>query len=199
MDYNNFNYQQSTSSHENADKFYKCFFEKDSRKIGEQKLPYNLLEENFMDIFNKYNDDIFLHQTPEKDPFYNMIKCDENKEIENDKVLNIDDIFYAYLKEFYVETNADYFHFMFKFVIMFRQCINKLKDMLTFSGPDPANYYSKNNNTEGIPDLCNDFVTDFMEPKDYYGMETTELIEIIQHLCHWLFTKHYTTSRLTLV
>jgi len=88
---------------------------------------------------------------------------------------------------------------MFKFVIIYRQCINKLKNPSTYNPPDLINYYTQHNNAEGVPDMCNDFVTDFMEPKDYFGMDTMELIEIIQHLCHWLFIKNYTTSRLTLV
>jgi len=112
---------------------------------------------------------------------------------------NLDDIFFSYLKEFYSKTNQEYFHFMFKFIIMFRQCINKLKNYNTFNLPDPINYYSQHQNAEIVPDLCNDFVTEFMEPKDYFGMDTLELIEIIQHLCHWLFINNFTTSRLTLV
>lgn len=82
---------------------------------------------------------------------------------------------------------------------MFRQCINKIKNPSTYNPPVPAEYYTQHNNSEGLPDLCNDFITDFMEPKEYFGMDTMELIEIIQHLCHWLFIKNYTTSRLTLV
>lgn len=162
--------------------------------------------ETFNDIFNKYQNDIFFHNNPEQDPFYcyikNPEKAEEIQQISDDqkpKLNNIDEIFAAYLKEFYTQTNPDYFHFMFKFVIMFRQCINKLKNGCTYNPPDPINYYTQHNNAEGVPDMCNDFVTDFMEPKDYFGMDTMELIEIIQHLCHWLFIKNYTTSRLTLV
>jgi len=147
-----------------------------------------------------------LHNNREEDPFYSYIEKneipDEAQQIiddQNSKLHNIDEIFAAYLKNFYNQTNSDYFHFMFKFVIMFRQSINKLKNASTFNLPDPINYYTQHNNAEGVPDMCNDFVTDFMEPNNYFGMDTLELIEIIQHLCHWLFIKNYTTSRLTLV
>ncbi len=163
----------------------------------------------FREIFKKYQSDIFFHDNPDNDPLYLSIKDQsssiENKDVqlgteeEKQKAPNIDEIFLIYLKEYYTQTNPDYFHFMFKFIIMFRQCINKLKNGATYNPPDPKNYYSQHNNTEGVPDTCNDFVTDFMEPKDYFGMDTMELIEIIQHLCHWLFVRNYTTSRLTLV
>jgi hypothetical protein len=168
------------------------------RQAGEEKNPYSLLEENFLDIFEKYNEDIFLHKDFEKDPFLNLIKNNENNETEKDKILNADDIFYFYLKEFYIETNKEYLHFMMKFVVMFRQCLNKIKDKESFSTPDPENYFTQKNNTEGLPDFCNEFIMDFMEPKEYFGMDVNELIEITQHLCHWLYSKQYTTSRLTL-
>lgn len=166
-----------------------------------------MFTEVFLDLFKNYKNDIFFHENPEEDPFYQNIKKQENvpQEIQQSveenkpKPNNIDDIFFEYLKEFYNQMNPEYFHFMFKFVIMFRQCINKLKNPSTFNPPEPKNYYTQHNNAEGVPDLCNDFVTEFMEPKDYFGMETMELIEIIQHLCHWLFIKNFTTSRLTLV
>lgn len=158
-----------------------------------------------MEIFNRYSEEIFFHTDAESDPFYTLIKTrEQTKETEQEAnkeegINSIDEVFYAYLKEFYSQTNNEYFHFMCKFIILFRQSINKLKSPDTYNPPNPKNYYCQHNNAEGVPDLCNDFVTEFMEPKDYFGMDVMELIEIIQHLCHWLFTNNHTTSRLTLV
>lgn len=174
------------------------FFERETRKIlNNEVLEFNKFEEIFTDIFKKYQSDLYFPDLIEEEPFYILIKNAENPK-EKDK-MNCDDIFMNYLKEFYSQTNYDYFHFMFKFVLMFRQCINKLKNNSENKIIDPKNYFTQNNNAEIVPDMCNDFITDFMEPKDYYGLDTMELIELIQHLCHWLFSKNYTTSRLTLV
>jgi hypothetical protein len=151
-----------------------------------------------LDIFKKYNDDIFLNKDNEKDPFFTLIKNYENNEIEKDKILNTDDIFYLYLKEFYQETNKEYLHFMMKFIIMFRQSLNKIKDKESFNTADTEKYFTQKNNTEGLPDFCNEFIMDFMEPNEYFGMDINELIEITQHLCYWLHLKQYTASRLTL-
>lgn len=131
-------------------------------------------------------------------------QINDNNNIEQQRQSNCDTAFIGYVKEFYSQTNYDYLHFLLKFVVMFRQCINKLKRTDTSDSQDkifvdPKNYYTQSNNAEGVPDMCNDFVTEFMEPKDYFGMDTMELIEIIQHFCHWLFIKNFTTSRLTLV
>jgi hypothetical protein len=107
---------------------------------------------------------------------------------------NIDDIFIQYLQDCKDKTNTDYFNFVFKFLILFRECINKTK-----TDEENEGEFTQIQNAELIPDLCNDFIVDFMEPEDYFGLDTNELIEIIQHLCYWLYVNSYTTSRLTLL
>ena len=52
---------------------------------------------------------------------------------------------------------------------------------------------------EGIPESCNDFFLDFMEPKEYFGLNNNELIELTQHFCFWLYLNKYTHSYLTLI
>ena len=55
---------------------------------------------------------------------------------------------------------------------------------------------------EGLPDLCNEFYGEFMEPNNFFGIEEqdekNEIIEIIQHFCIWLFKNEYTKSKLSL-
>ncbi len=106
-----------------------------------------------------------------------------------------DDIFCGYLKEVGAKTNKEYFHFVFKFVILFRECINKLRK----NQDKPDEDYTIFQNAETVPDICNDFIIEFMDPNDYYGLDTNELIEAIQHICFWLYIHNYTTSRLTLL
>ena len=106
---------------------------------------------------------------------------------------NIDEIFSKYLEETYIDSNKDYFEFIVKFVILFRECINKHNDDNT------GEEYSPRNNADNVPDMCNEFITDFMEGFDYFGLDTMELIEIIQHLCNWLYENKFTTSKLSLV
>jgi len=219
------NIKPTIAVNENSQKRFQSFFQKESRNQIENKLfSLNLFSEYFLELFNKYKLDIFKHENFSEDPIFNLISKisenndDNNHENKNDKNItdsnmenqlkdseskitpkNIDEIFLLYLKDVYKQTNAEYFHFMFKFIILFRQCINKLKNPSTFNSPDPKNYYTQQNNAEGVPDFCNDFVTDFMEPNEYFGMDIIELIEIIQHLCFWLFEKNFTTSNLALV
>ena len=55
---------------------------------------------------------------------------------------------------------------------------------------------------EGLPDLCNEFYGEFLEPNNFFGLneenEKNEIIEIIQHFCIWLFKCEYTKSKLSL-
>ena len=105
----------------------------------------------------------------------------------------IDEIFSKYLIEVYGECNKEYFEFIAKFVILFRECINKIKV------DNSLEDFSAVKNADNVPDTCNEFITDFMENYDYFGMDTMELIEIIQHLCNWLYENKFTTSKLSLV
>lgn len=117
------------------------------------------------------------------------------------KRVTTDEIFHQYLLECAQRTNKEYYRFTLKFVLLFRECINKFRnddvpsgDGRTFAETQPA---------EQAPDLCNEFITEFMEGADFFGLnldrERLELIEVIQHLCYWLYERAYTTSRLTLL
>lgn len=106
---------------------------------------------------------------------------------------SIDEIFSKYLDDIYQDSNRDYFEFVTKFVILFRECINKQKN--DQSGEE----HTVKSNADNVPDMCNEFITDFMEGFDYFGLDTMELIDIIQHLCNWLYENKFTTSKLSLV
>ena len=54
-------------------------------------------------------------------------------------------------------------------------------------------------NAEEIPEVCNDFFLDFMEPKRFFGLNKEELIELIQNFCYWLYINKYAQSHLTLI
>ena len=54
---------------------------------------------------------------------------------------------------------------------------------------------------ENLPNLCNEFYAEFMEPNNFFDLtenEKDEIIEIIQHFCLWLFKNDYTKSKLSL-
>jgi len=127
--------------------------------------------------------------TENKAPLPKRKSCDEN--------------FFNYLQICQTKTNRNYFGYIFKLIALFREALNKYKpgdDKSTF----PKNVeYSQVRNAELCPDLCNDFITDFMESANYFGMtdeiERVEVVDFVQHLCQWLFENGQTTSRLSLL
>ena len=125
----------------------------------------------------------------------------KNEPLKKIKQPNVDSLFYLYLKEFSTKTNKDYFWFIVKFVVLFREGINILKkDMVTeevINGDKTE--FTQIYNAEEIPEVCNDFFLDFMEPKRFFGLNKEELIELIQHFCFWLYTNMYCPSHLTLI
>ena len=62
--------------------------------------------------------------------------------------------------------------------------------------------YSSVYNGEIIPELCNEFYTNFLDGNNFFGIieekDRVEIIEIIQHFCTWLYKEKYTKSKLSL-
>ena len=194
------------------------FFNEDHRKaFDENIINIDLIKNDLKIIFKQCQQELFKEiDNVEKYSFYKLIV--ENWEKENPDIVqecfiainkieeplnkihsyNLDGIFFFYLKEFYKNVNAEYFWFMIKFIVLFRECINKLRANLV-KKEKSNKLYSEIYNSENIPEICNDFVLEFMEPYDYFGLNKDELIELIQHFCYWLNLKQYTQLNLSLL
>jgi hypothetical protein len=110
-----------------------------------------------------------------------------------------DEVFYEYLYTFKDKANDKYFTLLMKFVILFRECYDVSKNKEDTSKKEAV---TNKLTPEGLPDLCNEFYGEFMEPNNFFGIEDqdekNEIIEIIQHFCIWLFKNEYTKSKLSL-
>ena len=110
----------------------------------------------------------------------------------------VDELFYLYLKEFSAKTNKDYFKFMVKFVVLFREYINDFKKGMVTEDiieEDKREYTQLFNGVE-ISELSNDFLIGFMESNNYIGLDKEEITELIQHFCFWLYDNGYSESHL---
>lgn len=152
-------------------------------------------------MFNLFKEKLFPNvNSKDEQNFYKiLLKSYEDKNgatignDQNESKRNADEIFAGYLIEFFELTNKNYYNFLLKFVILFRECLNYYKTLPNF------NEYSQENGADSAPDLCNEFITEFMENNDNYGLDPNELIDVIQHFCFWLYENRHTTSRLTLM
>ncbi len=203
------------------------FFNDENRKpssldqsLNEKIITTGIITEYLEKIFNQCKSELFQNlENVEKYSFYELMTQNWNKEnvfpdkecysatVKPDdqlikvKSYNLDELFFLYLKEFAGKTNKDYFWFMIKFAVLFRECINTLRKNFVKNekNEEKNKFYTQVYNAETVPEICNDFFVEFMEPHDFFGMLKDELIELIQHFCYWLYSKQYTQSHLTLL
>ena len=185
---------------------------------NDKLLSTEQIKENLNKIFNQYKLDIFSNiDRIENYPFYKLMidiwdkesidlnmesykdNFCNNEKIENYKKYNspsLDYILILYLKEFCNQINKDYFLFMSKFVIFFREWINKIKKDIIKEEykTENKNEYSQIFSAESVPDYCNDFFIEFMEPKEFFGLNNNEFLEIAQHFCFWLYLNKYSPN-----
>ena len=220
--------EQQENSYQSAQIKYNNFLNDDNRKKNSEQSEKNeeinleLIKDNLNNIFRQCKNDLFLNiDIVENYPFYQLIinnwekdnpefvnEClSDNNKVENGNITNkinsppLDIIFFMYLKEFASKTNKNYFWFINKFIVLFRECINSIKKEIVKeeykNGKEKE--YSQLFSAEGIPESCNDFFLEFMQPKNYFGLNEGELIELAQHFCFWLYSKKYTHTYLTLL
>ena len=150
----------------------------------------------------------FIYESPKADKLFSKPKTfNDNPVLFNLVSRNIspnkpqnektcDEVFTEYLLSCINKTNRQYFSFILKFVLLFRECydISKTKD----SKDEVKKAVTDTISPEGLPDLCNEFYGEFMEMNDFFGIDKNEIVEIIQHFCIWLFKNEYTKSKLSL-
>lgn len=160
---------------------FATFFETSLRVRIEEEEDYNIItaaQDNFNSIYTRYKEKLFKDISSPSD--YPLINAQSGNQV------NV--CLWKYLENCKDKTNRDYFDFLFKFVVLLREYLFLKKED-----------YSEKGITDSIPDEFNEFVSDFMDSNEYFGLELNELIEAIQHLGYWIWENHYTSSKLSLV
>jgi hypothetical protein len=149
--------------------------------------------QTFSWLYNNYQGTIFktLNQVSEH-PVYHILITTKDDETFLPK--NADEVFSKYIMESYPLCNKEYFIFVIKFAVLFRESINIFR-----KASDSSKEFTQEQGADNVPDLCNEFITEFMEQNEYFGLNNDELIEIIQQFCFWLYDNKFTASRLTLL
>ena len=207
-------------------KFIYFFGEEHRKLINEQEMiNLDIIKQNIKTIFKQCKESLFNDiEDVEKYNFNNLIvdnlekdepefeqECfssivvnmnlpvKDNNENFNIKVqsYNLDCIFFFYLKEFYKSVNKVYFWFILKFIILFREFLNQTRKNFVKNGENKD--FTQLYNAEIIPEIFNEFLLDFMESYDYFGLNKNELIELMQHFCYWLNINRYSQTQLSLI
>lgn len=186
---------------------YESFFSDVSRKKEENKKieVTDLVNNVFHFLFNGAYASKLSSQPKkfEENVLLNNLYTNQPISTKDKKERTCDDVFYEYLVMTKDQTNETYFSLIVKFILLFRECFNlskskKQENNLINFGEEP----SAKLQPETLPELCNEFYTEFMENNNFFGIdgekEKNEIIEIIQHFCIWLFRNEYTKSKLSL-
>ena len=183
---------------------YDSFFNNDLRKQEQDKTidMHNVVDEVFNFIYKgKHSNVLFSHpNTYEENQILKSLYNDEPASTKPRNIKNCNEVFYEYLQCFKNKTNESYFKLLLKFVLLFRECYDWSKNKDLKEGEEKK-AVTDTNQPEGLPDLCNEFYGEFMEPNAFFDLnedEKNEIIEIIQHFCIWLFKCEYTRSKLSL-
>ena len=183
---------------------YDNFFNSPKRKAEENKtLNIPLLVQNVSNFIfqGKYKDELFSKPSKYQDIsiLNNLVKNEPLPEKEKSEK-TCDEVFYEYLYTFKDNTNDKYFTLIVKFILLFRECYNMSESK---KNPGKTEAATSQHTPEGLPDLCNEFYGDFMEPNNFFDIveqdnNRNEIIEMIQHFCNWIYKNEYTKSKLSL-
>ena len=185
------------------------------KKDNNDIINISFIKNIFMELYLEYKNELFnqineiknnnfyklLIDNWEKDnnnlqnkSYFSMMDCPKSESIVNKP--SIDEVFFLYIKYLSNKINEDYLSFVIKFVIIFREFINREKresineKLLT----DNKREYTQLYDSEIIPDLFNGFLSDFMQINNYFNLDKKEIIQLIEYFCFWLKSEGYTNS-----
>lgn len=149
-------------------------------------------------------------------PTANKSKWQRNYDLLTDKdrqEMLVDEIFALYLYRMSNRINQSYYKIVLAYVIFFRECLNeygwgkkiesegiKLENNPELKSDIANKQFCLVNNAEHAPEICNEFVTVYMEyKKSIIDIAKHDQIDLTINLCHWLFQCQFTCSKLTMI
>ena len=183
---------------------FDTFFNNENRQKGTNEINIENVIKNVFDfIYSEDNKKKFALQPKDFNDISilkNLKENVENNTTKEKKDKTCDEVFYEYLHVFKDKTNEEFYTLMIKFILLFRECFNNNKNK--GKEPEQKENFAASLTPEGLPELCNEFYSEFMEPNNFFGLNSendkSETIELIQHFCIWLFKNDYTKSKLSL-
>ncbi len=142
---------------------------------------------------------MFTYESFSCHPFF--VKIQEFASTANMKQLDgenskCDEVFSDYVVKMARYCNEEYFVKLLKFVTLFRECVNIINKEKAPEGKE----FSELSNAEDVPDISNEFITEFLDPEqNCFDISKEEAIDLTQNFCHWLYENNYTCSKLSLI
>jgi len=173
-------YEENIQNSAVFDDRYKIFFDSLDKKKGlEEEYDYKLLiKECIASLFSEYNKSL------------KSITSEDDFSIFDSQANSTDSHMLDYLAYVSTLSSKEYYNRIVKLILLFRECLN-----IKFGN----GFTSTNKSSKNLPETANDFLTDFMEVNENFGMDFTQILDITQHFCHWLLINNLTSSKLSLI
>ena len=137
-------------------------------------------------------------------------------------MMSADEIFGLFLREVASKTNEMFYKTILKFLLLYRDCLNEYgwqkraeaecreaKQTLeeknitariaTYRDLMSTHEFCAINNAEVAPEICNEYVTTFLDKTKDTGLDKLDCIDYTRNLCHWLFINGHTCSKLSMI
>jgi hypothetical protein len=167
----------------------------------------NCINQVFFEFYNLQNSvkfflsNFILYSTPSEHPFLNhVLDVSRNQQIPPINS-NCDKIFAFYLFNVSKCVNSEFFKKILKFVILYREYLNNLNEGITKTKNNVwiGLNYSQIFNANDVPDVANDFVSEFLNSENsYFGFTKKEAIEYTNNFCRWLYDNNYSCSKISI-
>lgn len=167
----------------------------------------NCINQVFYELHNLQNgaknfiSSLILYSTPSEHPLlYHILDVCRNQQIPPINS-NCDKIFAFYLFNVSMYVNSDFFKKMLKFVVLYREYLNTINEGMTKTKNNVwiGLNYSQIFNANDVPDISNDFVSEFLNSENsYFGFSKREAIEYTNNFCRWLYDNNYSCSKINI-
>eukprot|EP00826_Nyctotherus_ovalis_P060801 TRINITY_DN8576_c0_g1_i2.p1 TRINITY_DN8576_c0_g1~~TRINITY_DN8576_c0_g1_i2.p1 ORF type:complete len:144 (+),score=33.00 TRINITY_DN8576_c0_g1_i2:622-1053(+) len=109
-----------------------------------------------------------------------------------------------YLREVGQKVKREFYKTIIIFVRLYAECLNecgwelaeKEQELITERGE--GDFIKRTNTANFIPEACNKFVNYYL-PENFPTFNHFLAVEMIRHLCDWLYKNNYTTKHIILM
>lgn len=178
---------------------FSFFFESSLKRMkNEENFDFfEIFKESFKKMYDKYNEILFksIGYVDDIDNItYDFIinTTDNKNKDNNDKTT--DNSLWKYIEYVSTKTNKDYFQFLVKIIILYREFLHQIAQKHKEIKSQPPS-------SDDIPYYSNEFICDFMESFNFFETDDDlkEVVEVVMHVCNWLWENKFTCFRLSLL
>jgi hypothetical protein len=108
------------------------------------------------------------------------------------------DVFAAYLTEVALRVKQDSLKQFAEFLDALITCLNLKGWSLPGEAKDSVEAFCSVRTARHVPDIANYFITDFLE-EHRCGPSRDLAVEMMMHLCKWLYAQRFTNLKLSLI